>query len=72
MNRSCNGSWGDFGQAERSFRTEAERHSGRIPDTIGGCDEGIAEKEAVTPSCFQDNRPSTGKSNAQKTSKIEV
>jgi hypothetical protein len=26
---------GDFGEAERSFRKEAERHSGIIPNTIG-------------------------------------
>jgi hypothetical protein len=26
---------GDSGEAERSFRREAERHSGMIPNTIG-------------------------------------
>jgi hypothetical protein len=26
---------GDSGEAERSFRSEAERHSGMIPNTIG-------------------------------------
>jgi hypothetical protein len=26
---------GDSGEAEPSFRTEAERHSGMIPNTIG-------------------------------------
>ena len=26
---------GDSGEAERSFRKEAERHSGMIPNTIG-------------------------------------
>jgi hypothetical protein len=33
---SCNPSFdGDSGEAERSFRREAERHSGMIPNTIG-------------------------------------
>jgi len=32
---SMMGKIGDSGEAERSFRKEAERHSGMIPNTIG-------------------------------------
>jgi hypothetical protein len=31
----CLAGAGDSGEAERSFRTETERHSGMIPNTIG-------------------------------------
>ena len=33
---------GDSGEAERSFRREAERHSGMIPNTIGASNAGFS------------------------------
>ena len=72
LNRSCNGSWGISARGNARSRTEAAGHSedSRIPSraAIGAS----PRKEAATLFLFQDNRPSNGKSNPQKTSRIKA